>query len=83
MVDREARKQAAQTIRDYVCGVITNREFESRYPSSKIDPVIRAMEDSLWPTYEDISTHKLDAKNAAPKDESADCPMVSVLVFEQ
>lgn len=71
MVDREARNQAAQAIRHYVCGVITNREFESRYPSSKMDPVIRAMDDSLWATYEDISTHKLERKNAASREMKA------------
>jgi hypothetical protein len=71
MVDREARNQAAQAIRHYVCGVISNKEFESRYPSSKIDPVISAMDDSLWATYEDISTYKLVGKNAASREMKA------------
>lgn len=68
MIDRDARNRAAETIRHYVCGVITNREFERRYPASKTDPIIRALDDSLWATYEDVSTHKLAGRNAVPKD---------------
>ncbi len=68
MIDREARNKAAETIRHYVCGVITNREFEKRYPNSKSDPIIRALDDSLWPTYDDIVTHTLAGKNAVTKD---------------
>jgi hypothetical protein len=68
MIDRNARNQAAQTIRHYVCGVITNKEFEERYPSSKVDPVIRTLDDSLWATYEDIGTHKLTGENTVSYD---------------
>jgi hypothetical protein len=68
MIDREARRQAAETIRHYVCGIITNKEFERRYPISKADPIIHALDDSLWATYEDIFTHKLVGKNAASKE---------------
>jgi hypothetical protein len=67
MIDREARNQAAETIRHYLCGTITNREFERRYPTSKTDPIIRALDDSLWASYEDISTHQLGGANAVPK----------------
>jgi hypothetical protein len=68
MIDRNARNLAAQIIRHYVCGVITNKEFEGRYPSSKGDPIIRTLEDSLWASYEDIGTHKLTGKNAVSYD---------------
>jgi hypothetical protein len=68
MVDREARRRAAEAIRHYVCGTITNKEFEKRYPISKADPVIRALNDSLWPTYEDIFTHKLAGEDAASEE---------------
>lgn len=64
MVDRDARRRAAEAIRHYVCGVITNREFERRYPLSKRDPVIGALDDTLWAIYEDISTHRLVGENA-------------------
>ena len=68
MIDRKARNEAADTIRHYVCGTITNREFERRYPASKTDPIIRALDDSLWASYEDISAHRLVGENAVPKD---------------
>ena len=68
MIDRNARNKAAQTIRHYVCGVITNKEFEKRYPSSKVDPIIRTLDDSLWATYEDIGTHKLTGENSVSCD---------------
>jgi hypothetical protein len=67
MIDREARKQAAEIIRHYVCGIISNKEFERRYPISKVDPIIHALDDSLWATHEDIFTHKLVGKNAVSK----------------
>ena len=68
MIDPIARRKAAEAIRHYVCGVITNKEFERRYPISKSDPVIHALNDSLWATYEDISTHKLTGENAASEE---------------
>lgn len=68
MIDRNARNLAAETIRHYVCGVITNREFEERYPTSKVDPIIRTLDDSLWAAYEDIGTHKLAGENAVSCD---------------
>src|SRR5437588_5820860 len=67
VIDRTARNQAAATIRHYVCGVITNKEFEARYPYSKHDPIISALDDTLWSTYEDISKHRLIGKYAAPE----------------
>ena len=68
MIDRNARNLAAQTIRHYVCGVITNREYEQRYPRSKVDPIICTLDDSLWAIYEDIGTHKLTGKSALSSD---------------
>lgn len=68
MIDRNARNLAAQTIRHYVCGVITNREFEERYPRSKVDPIIRTLDDSLWAIYDDIGTHKLTGESAVSRD---------------
>ena len=68
MIDRGARRRAAEAIRHYLCGVITNKEFERRYPVSKTDRVARALDDSLWATYEDIFTHKLAGQNAASEE---------------
>jgi hypothetical protein len=67
MIDRVARHQAAATTRHYVCGVVTNKEFEARFPYSKHDPIIHALDDTLWSTYEDISKHRLVGANAPPE----------------
>ena len=68
MIDRVARKQAAEVIRHFVSGQITNDEFIRRYPSSKHDPVIWALDDTMWCLYDDIATHKLAGEYAPSKD---------------
>jgi len=40
MIDRVARKEAAEAIRHFGAGQITNKEFLRRYPYSKDDPTI-------------------------------------------
>ncbi len=59
MIDRVARKQAAEAIRHFVSGRITNKEFIDRYPYSKNDPAIWALDDTFYAFYDDIVTHKL------------------------
>jgi len=66
MIDRIARNKAAATIRHYASGVITNTEFVSRFPYSESDPIIEALDDTLWSTYEDVFTHRLTGKSAPP-----------------
>jgi hypothetical protein len=68
MVDRIARKQAAETIRHFVSGQITNDDFIERYPHSRNDPVIWALYDTIWCLYDDIAIHKLTGKDALPKE---------------
>jgi hypothetical protein len=68
MIDRDARKQAAEAIRHFVSGQITNDEFIRRYPSSKHDPVIWALDDTVWCLYDDIATHKLTGKFALTRE---------------
>jgi hypothetical protein len=68
MIDRVARKQAAETLRHFVSGQITNDEFIRRYPYSKRDPVIWALDDTVWCLYDDISTHKLTGEYAITKE---------------
>jgi hypothetical protein len=81
MIDREARNQAAETIRHYVCGTITNRDFEKRYPTSKTDPIICALDDSLWASHEDIFAHKLGGENAMRKDFKDRVPRWLVFLY--
>ena len=66
MIDRPARKQAAETIRHFVTGQITNQEFIRRYPESKGDPAIWALDDTVWCLYDDIRTHKMTGEWALP-----------------
>jgi len=68
LIDRVARQRAAETIRHYISGVITNKEFEERYPISKRDPIISAVDDTLWATYDDIYVHKLRGTNSVSKE---------------
>jgi hypothetical protein len=68
MIHRVARKQAAETLRHFVSGQITNHEFIRRYPHSKRDPVIWALDDTVWCLYDDISTHKLAGEYATTKE---------------
>jgi hypothetical protein len=67
MIDRAARKQAAETIRHFVAGQITNEEFIRRFPTSQQDPIIWALDDSVWCLYDDIRTHKLTGQWALPR----------------
>jgi hypothetical protein len=64
MIDTAARKRAAETIRHFVAGQITNKEFIRRYPESQEDPVIWALDDTVWCLYDDIRTHKLSGVEA-------------------
>jgi hypothetical protein len=68
MIDRTARNQAAETIRLFVTGQITNKEFIHRYPDSKEDPAIWALDDTVWCLYDDIRTHKLSGEYALTKE---------------
>jgi len=68
MIDRTARNHAAETIRRFVTGQITNKEFIRRYPDSKCDPVIWALDDTMWCLYDDIRTHKLSGSYALTKE---------------
>src|SRR4030095_14550474 len=67
MIDRRARRQAAEVIRHFLAGRITNEQFEDRYPSSK-DPVIWALDDTLWNFYDDFEEHTLSGKHAVPEE---------------
>ena len=67
MIDREARDKAAEVLRHFISGQITNFEFENKMPPSK-DPVILAIEDSMWCFYDDIQRHKMKGKWKLPND---------------
>jgi hypothetical protein len=72
MIDRVARKRSAESLRHFLGGQITNEEFLRRYPNSKADPAIWALDDTVWCLYDDIITHKLSGKYAIPNELKKD-----------
>jgi hypothetical protein len=67
MIDKVARKQAAEAIRHFLAGRISNDEFVCRYPSSE-DHIIWALDDTLWGFYDDLREHTLTGEFAAPAE---------------
>jgi hypothetical protein len=70
MVHTVARRQAAESIRHFLSGQITNEEFLVRYPHSK-DPIIWALDDTLWGFYDDLKEHTLTGVFAVPRELKA------------
>ncbi|MGB2899571.1 MAG: hypothetical protein WBB89_09920 [Candidatus Acidiferrum sp.] len=64
MVDRYARDLAAQTLREFIDGSISNREYERRCPKSKDDPALWSIYANIWFCYSDTSEHTLTGKHA-------------------
>jgi len=64
MVNRHARDTAAEAIRDFMNGSITNREYERRFPTARGDPALWAIHTALWSGYSDVSEHTMTGKYA-------------------
>src|SRR5262245_56630937 len=59
MIDTVARNELADAIRALAAGLITNDEFEDRFPES-LDPAVRAVFlGGAWGLYSDLSEYKL------------------------
>jgi hypothetical protein len=71
MIDKEARKQAAEIVRHFITGQMTNFDFEETRPTSK-DDVIWAIWQSLWCFYDDFSEHKLAGTWRLPQETKAE-----------
>ena len=67
MVDRESRDKAAEVLRRFISGQITNFDFEAKMPLSE-DEVILAVEDSMWCFYDDFRKHKMKGEWKLPKE---------------
>jgi hypothetical protein len=65
MVDRRARDIAADAVRDFMGGSISNREYERRFPTAKGDPALWAIHTALWFGYSDTSEHTMTGKHAS------------------
>ena len=64
MVDRQARDIAADSLRAFVKGSISNEEYERRYPKSKDDPALWEIYVQVWFFYSDLRAHTLTGKYA-------------------
>ncbi len=64
MVDRHARDIAAEALREFMEGSISNREYERRFPRSKEDPALWGIYSWLWFCYSDTREHTLTGKDA-------------------
>jgi hypothetical protein len=63
MIDRHARDIAADALRDFMEGSLSNEEYERRYPRSKDDPALWEIWVQVWFFYSDLKTHKLSGKH--------------------
>lgn len=61
-IDRAARNAAAQTLRDFVAGRITNDAFEAAEPNTE-DPAVLAAFDWAWILYDDVRSHRLTGRD--------------------
>ena len=58
VTDRKARDKAAELLRHFAAGRITNFDLENRWPSS-VDQAILNMESTIWCFYDDFKEHTL------------------------
>jgi hypothetical protein len=73
-IDRASRNQAAELIRHFSAGLVTNDEFEDRYPAKSNDIAIREISHAVWHYYSDIRKYKLvgdDRLTPQSRDEFA------------
>lgn len=64
MIDQHARDIAAEALREFMEGSISNEDYERRYPRSKDDPALGEIWAQVWFFYSDLKTHKLISKHA-------------------
>jgi len=64
VIDRKSRNFAAEVLREFVDGNITNDEFTSRFPVDDRDPALRAIRECVWLHYSDVREHRLTGKDA-------------------
>jgi len=64
MVDRAKRLLAAQVLREFIEGGITNFDFEEQFPQSGPDKALVAIANMVWFAYDDFRTHRLVEEDA-------------------
>lgn len=66
-MDIKARKEAAEVVRQFISGRITNFDFEKKMPPTD-DWGVHAIEDSLWYVYDDFIRHRLAGDWKLPEE---------------
>jgi hypothetical protein len=72
LVDRNARAEAAQLLRDFISGKISNDDFEDNLPVAA-DRAIDAIWATAWVLYTDMKTHKLTDRHRLSADMRRIC----------
>lgn len=72
MIDRTARDAAAQALRSFINGKMTNFAFEGLQPQTE-DPAIHAIWDTCWLYYDDFKEHRLERSHTLTEDERKAC----------
>lgn len=61
MIDLNARNKAAELLRHFAAGRVSNFDFEDQFPNSD-DPAIIAIESSIWCFYDDFEEGRMSGK---------------------
>jgi hypothetical protein len=72
LVDRDARDRAAQLLRNFISGKITNDAFEDQCPVTE-DRAIDAIWATAWVLYSDTYEHRLIGKHRLTVDMRRIC----------
>lgn len=72
MVDRNARDRAAQLLRDFVSGKLSNDAFADGAPATS-DRAIAAIWDTAWVLYSDMKAHHLTGTHRLSPDTRRIC----------
>lgn len=71
MVSRQQRDVAALVLRQFLDGSITNDDFMSQFPVDEADRALRAIQNTVWSHFSDLSRHTLTGKHALGPDARA------------
>lgn len=58
MIDSSSRRIAAELLRQFAAGRLTNDEFADRWPQS-LDPAVTVVRDAAWFLYGDLREYRL------------------------
>ena len=72
MIDHPARDAAAQALRSFISGKLTNFAFEHLQPQTD-DQAIHAIWDTCWLFYDDLKTHRLEGRHRLSSEQRKSC----------